>query len=272
MAKKPKNKKATAKKAKPAKKPAKKKVSSKPAKSLSKKTKLPAKKKDNKPAKKAAKQLSNKKLKVDKLIKKDSKSINLKPIKAEKPLKQQEKIVAPAAPAAKPGRPQGKPAKVPKEKEKKIIKAPLIIPNQRIGEKELVTVSKKAEPKGKYELEFVVRSSPAVLFELLSTPSGLSEWFADDVNIRDDVFTFFWDGSAQSAKVIGLREAEFIRFQWVDKKDGSYFEFRLQIDELTGDVSLIITDFADNDSEKESSRLLWESQVNKMLHVLGSYF
>jgi len=273
MAKKSNNKKASAKKKKIVVKralaPKKKKpvAKKKPAKASVKPKQVKA------PAKKVAK------VAPKKVVAKVAKKIEVqKPSKKEIAPKKVEKVVAAAivkqaVPVIdkKPGKP-AKPAKVKPPKEKKIIKAPLIIPNQKIGEKVLAPTSKKAEPKGKFELEFVVRSSPTVLFELLSTPSGLSEWFADDVNIRDDVFTFFWDGTPQSARVLGLKDHEYVRFQWVDKKDGSYFEFRLQIDELTADVSLIITDFAENDSEKASSSLLWESQVNKMLHVLGSYF
>lgn len=128
----------------------------------------------------------------------------------------------------------------------------------------------KKEPKGKFELEYVVRTSPVILFECLSTPSGLSEWFADDVNIRDGIFTFFWDGSEQKAKLLGYKDEKFIRFRWLDKADNSYFEFRIEKDELTGDISLIITDFAEEETDKETSRLLWDSQVNKLLHVLGA--
>ena len=58
----------------------------------------------------------------------------------------------------------------------------------------------------------------------------------------------------------------------MDKTDGSYFEFRIQRDDLTNDISLIITDFADTSSERESSKLLWNSQVEKLMHVIGSIF
>jgi uncharacterized protein YndB with AHSA1/START domain len=111
-----------------------------------------------------------------------------------------------------------------------------------------------------------------MVFEFVSTESGLSEWFCDDVTIRDGVFTFDWDGQIQEAKLIKEVPPTFIRYQWMDKNDGSYFEFRTQKDELTNDISLIITDFADNKAEEISSRLLWESQVDKLLHVLGSFF
>jgi uncharacterized protein YndB with AHSA1/START domain len=127
------------------------------------------------------------------------------------------------------------------------------------------------EPKGKFELEYVVRTSTGILYEFLTTPSGLSEWFADDVNIQDGIFTFMWDGSEQKARLLGFKNEQFIRFQWMDKPEGSYFEFRIQIDEITGDIALIIIDFADEASDLETSKRLWDSQIDKLLHVLGSY-
>lgn len=128
----------------------------------------------------------------------------------------------------------------------------------------------KKEPKGKFELEYVIRTSAGILYEFITTPSGLSEWFADDVNIRDGIFTFFWDGSEQKAKLLGFKEEKFIRLSWIDKPEGMYFEFRIEKDELTGDISLIIVDFADEAADMQTSKLLWDSQVNKLLGVLGS--
>ncbi len=132
------------------------------------------------------------------------------------------------------------------------------------------TIPKK-EPKGKFELEYVVRTSAGILYEFLTSPSGLSEWFADDVNIRDGIFTFYWDGSEQKARLLSFKDEKYVRMQWMDKPEGTYFEFRIDKDELTGDTSLIIIDFADEGSDMETSRLLWDSQVNKLLHVIGSY-
>ena len=131
-------------------------------------------------------------------------------------------------------------------------------------------VSKK-EPKGKFELEYVMRTSAGILYEFLTSPSGLSEWFADDVNIHEGVFTFIWEGSEQKARLLGFKEEKFVRLQWLDKPDGTYFEFRIERDELTGDVSLIVTDFADEGADLKTSKLLWDSQINKLLHVIGSY-
>jgi uncharacterized protein YndB with AHSA1/START domain len=133
-------------------------------------------------------------------------------------------------------------------------------------------IKAEKEPTGKFELEFVVHASAEMLYEFLSTPSGLSEWFCDDLNIRNGIYTFIWDDQLQQARLLKTVELQLVRFQWVDKTDGSYFEFRIQRDDLTNDISLIITDFAETASERESSKLLWHSQVEKLMHVIGSIF
>lgn len=148
--------------------------------------------------------------------------------------------------------------------------ASLTVAAQPNESKKSAAVAKK-EPKGKFSVEYVIRTSGGILYEFLTTPSGLSEWFADDVNIHDGIFTFFWDGSAQKARLLGFKEEEYVRMQWMDKPEGTYFEFRIQKDDITGDVSLIVTDFADEASDLETSKRLWDTQVDKLLHIIGSY-
>ena len=126
--------------------------------------------------------------------------------------------------------------------------------------------------KIKYELEIEVNSSTKVLYTMISTPSGLSEWFADDVNIKDDVFTFFLDGSSEEAKLLSKRKGESIKFQWLEdfeEVEKTYFEIAIKIDELTNDVAIVITDFAEED-EIEEAQQLWENQINDLKKVIGS--
>ena len=126
-----------------------------------------------------------------------------------------------------------------------------------------------SEEKKKIELEFAIRSSVKILYQCLSTSSGLSEWFADDVTIKKDYAKFVWDESEEEAKVIAKKADTFIRFQFLEDEDTDYyFEFAIKTDPLTNDVALIITDFVEEDEEEEQ-RLLWESQINELLHVLG---
>ena len=123
--------------------------------------------------------------------------------------------------------------------------------------------------KIKYELEFVIQSSPQLLFQYLATPSGLSEWFADNVNSRGELFTFIWDGSEEVAKLLKRKTDEFVRFAWDMNDDDSYFEMRIIVDEITKDVSLFITDFADED-EVDEAKMLWDNQVSDLKQVIGS--
>jgi len=122
--------------------------------------------------------------------------------------------------------------------------------------------------KGKIQLEYVLNCSPKVLFNWLSTASGLAEWFADDVKVKGNKYTFIWEGSEQSAEMTLHKENRLVRYTWLDEDD-SYFEFRISQDELTGDVSLIIVDFAEDD-ELEGTKGLWDSQIADLKHILGS--
>jgi len=123
--------------------------------------------------------------------------------------------------------------------------------------------------KIKYELEFPIQASPNMLYQYITSASSLSEWFADDVNSRGKVFSFFWDGSEEKAELISTKNNQFVKFKWLDEDDDYYFEIRIAVDELTKDVSLLITDFSEED-EVEESKMLWESQIADLKQVLGS--
>lgn len=125
------------------------------------------------------------------------------------------------------------------------------------------------EEKVKYELEFPIHSSPQLLYQYISTPSGLSEWFADNVNSRGEVFTFIWDGTEEVAKLIRKKSGELVKFKWNESGDDTFFEIRIVVDEITKDVSLMITDFTEED-ELEEAKMLWENQISDLKQVLGS--
>ncbi len=126
--------------------------------------------------------------------------------------------------------------------------------------------------KVKVEMEFPIHASPSMIFQYLTTPSGLSGWFADDVNSRGKMYSFIWDGVEEKAKVASKKENEKIKYKWLDDEDqeiGTYIEFKITVDELTKDVSLIITDFCD-EGEEEETRLLWENQIGDLKHIIGA--
>ena len=123
-----------------------------------------------------------------------------------------------------------------------------------------------------FSIEFDFHASPQLLYQYLSTPSGLSEWFADNVNSRGENFEFIWDDGEEHAKLIQSKNNERIRFQWVSGEEDDadyYFEFKIEVDEITKDVSLIVSDFSEED-ELEESKLLWENLISDLKQVLGS--
>lgn len=126
--------------------------------------------------------------------------------------------------------------------------------------------------KEKFELEYLLRTSVKVLDNMVCTPSGLSEWFCDDVNIKDEVYTFFWDGSEEEARLLTRKNGAKIRWQWIeDEEEGieSYFELRYDVDPLTKSVILTITDFAEDD-EVEEAQALWDQQISNLKRILGA--
>lgn len=130
----------------------------------------------------------------------------------------------------------------------------------------------KTNKKQKFTLEFEIKSSPKILYNYLSNASGLEEWFADKVNIREGDYLFYWDGTEQRARIVSRKENQMIRYKWVSDdsaKDDSYFQFEIVQDEITGDIALIVTDFA-MDDEKDASIRLWDSQIHNLMHHIGS--
>lgn len=123
--------------------------------------------------------------------------------------------------------------------------------------------------KEKFDLEYTLSTSPKVLFSRLSTPEGLSEWFADDVTVKGKLYTFKWEGTEEKAEMVLRKDNKQVRYQWLDTEEEElYFEFRLEQHELTGDVALMITDFAEKD-DKEDAIDLWDTQIAELKHILG---
>lgn len=120
-----------------------------------------------------------------------------------------------------------------------------------------------------YTLEYPVRCSPGILYDFLSTPAGLQEWFADKVDERDGVFSFAWDGTEDFADLLDKEDDKYIRFHWTHSPKDEYFEFCIDKSEVTNQTILIIKDFAEKKEIKDQSQL-WEYQVKDLFHRIGS--
>ena len=123
--------------------------------------------------------------------------------------------------------------------------------------------------KKKFTIEYEIKSSPRILFGFLSEANGLTQWFADDVTVRDQVYTFTWDDEQQKAKLVAVKENKLVRFKWVEDEPQYFFEMEILQDELTNDVALSITDFAVEDLINER-KLIWDNQIEYLISVLGA--
>ena len=123
--------------------------------------------------------------------------------------------------------------------------------------------------KKKFNIEYEIKSSPRILYSFLSEPNGLTQWFADDVAVKDQIYTFTWDGEQQKAKLLLMKENKLVRFKWMDDDPTCYFEMEIMQDELTNDVALGVTDFATEETIAER-KLIWDNQVDYLISVLGA--
>ncbi len=121
-------------------------------------------------------------------------------------------------------------------------------------------------------MEFLLRTSLKSLDTMINTPSGLSEWFADDVNIKDDIYSFFWEGANEDARLLSRKANARVKWRWLEaEEDGkdTFFEFRYEVDPMTKSVILMVTDFAEDDELEESQRL-WDKQIGTLKQKLGA--
>lgn len=124
--------------------------------------------------------------------------------------------------------------------------------------------------KSKFRIEYPLsNASPNILWNSIGTVHGLSEWFADEVTEDDNGFTFKWEDYEQKAYLLHTRANTYIRFQWLeDKGTDAYFEMKIVASELSNDLVLSVTDFAEK-GEVEDTILLWNKQIENLKRLTG---
>ena len=122
----------------------------------------------------------------------------------------------------------------------------------------------------KFTLEYVVRSSPAILFEFLSQTDNLAQWFAEYCDSQGDIFIFGWSGAFQRARQEIIVDEEFVKYHWEETNKDEYFSFRVYKSEISNDTVLEITDFAEPKDIKEQT-FLWDKQVEDLKRALGAF-
>lgn len=120
----------------------------------------------------------------------------------------------------------------------------------------------------KYTLEFTTRAKPELIYTYISTASGLQAWFADDVNVNGKTYTFIWDGSGEKAELISKKINKMTKFKWLERDADEFVSFEIVRDDLTDDVSLMVTDY-EEEEDVEDARAVWEVSIDQLKMTIG---
>lgn len=123
--------------------------------------------------------------------------------------------------------------------------------------------------KVKFTLEYMIRSTPLALYNFLTTATGLSQWFAEDVDNEENTFYFTWGKQTDIAEMISTEDDDFIRYRWDYQDEDEYFEFRIEKGDITDDTVLFITDIVD-EADVESQKQLWDAQIKSLSKRIGA--
>lgn len=122
--------------------------------------------------------------------------------------------------------------------------------------------------KHTYEEEFPFKASPKLLYNFISSPGGLQQWFAQNVVIdRDQNYVLTWDERPHVATVT-KKINKSTRFEFHGDEEGNVLEFTLLQAELDGSTFLKVTDTSDNDDEEDLQEL-WEELIFKLKELVG---
>ncbi|MBK7147916.1 MAG: ATPase [Bacteroidetes bacterium] len=121
-----------------------------------------------------------------------------------------------------------------------------------------------------FTLEYIIHSSPAILFEFLAQPTNLAQWFSDYCDSQGDIFIFGWGGEFKRARQVELEDEDFVKYHWEDSNKGEYFSFKVYKSEISNETVLEVTDFAEQKEIKEQT-FLWDKQIEDLKHALGAY-
>ena len=120
-----------------------------------------------------------------------------------------------------------------------------------------------------FTLEFIIRTSPTIVYKFLTTPSCLIRWFCDKVEIDGEKFSYFWEDEEEVAYLIDDFEDEYLRFQWEEaESDEEFLEFKMKVSDVTRETVFEIVDYCDED-EVDDQKQLWRNQIDAMKKAMG---
>lgn len=128
--------------------------------------------------------------------------------------------------------------------------------------------------KTKFTHEYEINASKKMLYPYFTTPSGLAQWFADDVDIdEDNIFNFKWEGEDHKAKMVSHRTNSFAKFTFLkadktEDEDPDWVEFKIELNEMTQTTFIRIQEYSDFDDKEEQAEV-WEGLFHTLKETVG---
>lgn len=119
-----------------------------------------------------------------------------------------------------------------------------------------------------FEIDYVMKTSPRILYDFVKQPTHLAQWFCDKCESNQDQYNFIWKGYSEKAILIDDIEEELVAYQWENSDDDEFFEFAIHVNEISEDTILTINDFAEP-NEIEDQKMWWDNQIQKLIRVMG---
>ncbi len=123
-------------------------------------------------------------------------------------------------------------------------------------------------PRVSFQIEILMKASPTIIYQFLTSPACLVRWFCDEADIQDDCYIFSWQGVPEVALIVDDIEDERLRLRWDYADKDEFLEFRIYKSDVTEQTILEITDFCDSNDVSDQKRL-WESQIADMRKEMG---
>ena len=120
--------------------------------------------------------------------------------------------------------------------------------------------------------------SPKIVWDMISNAAGLQKWLADNVteDRENETMTFTWghpwtERDTKTSRILNIEKYDHIRMLWDYHEDTpeAYWEMRIEESNVTGLLSLLITDFAADDDEASDLRGIWDDNLERLHRVSG---
>lgn len=123
--------------------------------------------------------------------------------------------------------------------------------------------------KEQFELEFLFKASPTIIYTFLSTPTCLIRWFCEEADVDNDEYVFRWKDSEETAILVDDYEDELLRFRWDDAvTDNEYLEFNIETAPITDESILRIFGWAYPEDLKFQIEF-WTNQIKALKKAMG---